>query len=84
MEVLGSPFTCFNASDYGTLLLVDPEEEFFPQEIEKLHRVTTIHILMSLSSLSSLSISLSLSRSLSLSLSLSLSSPLSVPLWLSF
>lgn len=36
IEVLGSPFTCFDASQYGTLLVIDPEEEFFPQEIEKL------------------------------------------------
>ncbi|EDV29792.1 uncharacterized protein TRIADDRAFT_19704, partial [Trichoplax adhaerens] len=38
VEVLGSPFTCFNASNYGTLLIVDSEEEFFPQEVEKLRR----------------------------------------------
>lgn len=36
VEVLGEPFTCFNASHYGTLLIVDPEEEFFDAEIEKL------------------------------------------------
>ncbi|XP_055705790.1 membrane-bound transcription factor site-1 protease isoform X2 [Phlebotomus papatasi] len=38
IEVLGTPFTCFNASNYGTLLIVDPEEEFFPEEIAKLKR----------------------------------------------
>ncbi|CAH1170188.1 unnamed protein product [Phaedon cochleariae] len=38
IEVLGSPFTCFDASQYGTLLIVDPEEEFFPEEISKLKR----------------------------------------------
>lgn len=38
IEVLGSPFTCFDASQYGTLLIVDPEEEFFPEEILKLKR----------------------------------------------
>ncbi|CAG9857116.1 unnamed protein product [Phyllotreta striolata] len=38
VEVLGSPFTCFDASQYGTLLIVDPEEEFFPEEIMKLKR----------------------------------------------
>lgn len=32
----GEPYTCFDASQYGTLLIVDPEEEFFPEEIEKL------------------------------------------------
>jgi len=36
IEVLGEPFTCFNASHYGTLLLVDPEEEYFESEISKL------------------------------------------------
>ncbi|KAF5405447.1 Membrane-bound transcription factor site-1 protease [Paragonimus heterotremus] len=36
VEILTSPFTCFDASNYGTLLLVDSEEEFFPAEIEKL------------------------------------------------
>ena len=36
VEVLGSPLTCFNASGYGALLIVDSEEEFFPEEIEKL------------------------------------------------
>lgn len=36
VEVLNEPFTCFNASNYGTLLLVDPEEEFFPEEVHKL------------------------------------------------
>lgn len=36
IEVLGSPFTCFNASNYGTLLIVDPEEEFFDEELAKL------------------------------------------------
>ncbi|XP_011291110.1 membrane-bound transcription factor site-1 protease [Musca domestica] len=36
IDVLGMPFTCFNASEYGTLLIVDPEEEFFDEEIQKL------------------------------------------------
>lgn len=35
VEVLGEPFTCFHASNYGTLLIVDPEEEFFNDEIQK-------------------------------------------------
>lgn len=30
--------TCFDASQYGTLLIVDPEEEYFPEEIAKLKR----------------------------------------------
>ena len=33
---MGQPYTCFDASQYGTLLIVDPEEEFFPEEIAKL------------------------------------------------
>jgi membrane-bound transcription factor site-1 protease len=36
VDVLGSPLTCFDASQYGTLLLVDSEEEFFPEELAKL------------------------------------------------
>ncbi|KAK7082512.1 Membrane-bound transcription factor site-1 protease [Halocaridina rubra] len=36
VEVLGSPFTCFDASKYGTLMIVDPEEEYFPEEVMKL------------------------------------------------
>ncbi|CAF4464078.1 unnamed protein product [Rotaria socialis] len=37
IEVLGKPYTCFDASLYGTLLIVDPEEEFFVEEISKLN-----------------------------------------------
>ncbi|KAJ8532873.1 hypothetical protein K7X08_015762 [Anisodus acutangulus] len=36
IETLGSPFTCFDARQYGTLLLVDLEDEYFPEEIKKL------------------------------------------------
>ncbi|CAI0390008.1 unnamed protein product [Linum tenue] len=36
VETLGSPFTCFDARHYGTLLLVDLEDEYFKEEIEKL------------------------------------------------
>lgn len=36
LEVLGSPFTCFNAENYGALMVVDSEDEFYPEEIEKL------------------------------------------------
>lgn len=36
VETLGSPLTCFDASQYGTLLLVDLEDEYFQEEIEKL------------------------------------------------
>ncbi|XP_025115476.1 membrane-bound transcription factor site-1 protease-like [Pomacea canaliculata] len=38
VEVLGSPFTCVDSSQYGTLLIVDPEEEYFPEEVTKLKR----------------------------------------------
>lgn len=36
VEVLGEPFTCFNAARYGTVLIVDPEEEYFDAEMAKL------------------------------------------------
>ena len=36
LEVLGSPLTCFDASQYGAVLMVDLEDEFFPQELEKI------------------------------------------------
>ena len=35
-KVLGQAYTCFDASQYGTLLIVDPEEEFHKEEISKL------------------------------------------------
>jgi len=38
VEVAGEPFTCIQLSRYGTLLIVDPEEEFFPEEITKVRR----------------------------------------------
>mmetsp|Transcript_28999 Transcript_28999/g.55594 ORF Transcript_28999/g.55594 Transcript_28999/m.55594 type:complete len:1292 (+) Transcript_28999:258-4133(+) len=36
VEMLGSPFTCFDAANYHALLLVDAEEEYHPEEKEKL------------------------------------------------
>lgn len=36
VEVLGRDYTCFDASRYGTLLLIDPEEEYFGEEVRKL------------------------------------------------
>ncbi|EDW76803.2 uncharacterized protein Dwil_GK20275 [Drosophila willistoni] len=36
IDVLREPYTCFNASEYGTLLIIDPEEEFFNEEISTL------------------------------------------------
>jgi len=38
VEVMGEPITCLDMSRYGTLLIVDPEEEFFLEEIIKLRR----------------------------------------------
>jgi membrane-bound transcription factor site-1 protease len=35
-EILGGDYTCFDANDYGTLLIVDPEEEYFKEEVAKL------------------------------------------------
>ena len=36
VDILASPATCFNASEYGALLVVDPEEEWHEAEVEKL------------------------------------------------
>ena len=36
LEILGSPLTCFDAEQYGTLLIVDSEEEFYAEEVAKL------------------------------------------------
>ncbi|KAL8120158.1 subtilisin-like protease SBT6.1 isoform X2 [Apium graveolens] len=36
VEILGSPLTCFDANHYGTLMMVDLEDEYFPEEIQKL------------------------------------------------
>ncbi|KAI7732669.1 hypothetical protein M8C21_024518 [Ambrosia artemisiifolia] len=36
IETLGSPLTCFDARHYGTLMLVDLEDEYFDEEIQKL------------------------------------------------
>ncbi|XRB20494.1 membrane-bound transcription factor site-1 protease [Pseudoscourfieldia marina] len=38
VEHLGSPGTCFNARSYSALILADTEEEFYPEEVEKLRR----------------------------------------------
>ncbi|CAD7696955.1 unnamed protein product [Ostreobium quekettii] len=37
LEILGSPFTCFDALQYGALLMVDLEDEYYPDEILKLN-----------------------------------------------
>uniref|UniRef100_A0A7I4FMN5 Peptidase S8/S53 domain-containing protein n=1 Tax=Physcomitrium patens TaxID=3218 RepID=A0A7I4FMN5_PHYPA len=36
VETLGSPLTCFDATQYGTLLMVDLEDEYYTEEIKKL------------------------------------------------
>ncbi|CAI9264604.1 unnamed protein product [Lactuca saligna] len=36
IETLGSPLTCFDANNYGSLLMVDLEDEYFEEEIRKL------------------------------------------------
>ncbi|XP_064544893.1 membrane-bound transcription factor site-1 protease isoform X2 [Drosophila montana] len=36
IDVLREPYTCFNPLEYGVLLIVDPEEEFFDDEISSL------------------------------------------------
>jgi len=36
VEVISTPLTCFDPQNYGTLLIVDPEDEFFPAEIKKI------------------------------------------------
>lgn len=38
VELLRSPWTCFDASEYGILLVLDPEDEFSTVEVEKLER----------------------------------------------
>lgn len=38
VEVLGVPLTCVNTSLFGTLLIVDPEEEFFAAELQRLQQ----------------------------------------------
>lgn len=35
VEVLASPWTCFDASRYGALIIVDSEDEFYPEEVAK-------------------------------------------------
>uniref|UniRef100_A0A915Q197 Peptidase S8/S53 domain-containing protein n=1 Tax=Setaria digitata TaxID=48799 RepID=A0A915Q197_9BILA len=37
IEVLGEPLTCVDLSQYSAYLLVDPEDEFFPSERQKLY-----------------------------------------------
>lgn len=41
VETLSEPLTCFNASEYGALLLIDTEDEFSSEEIEKVQADVT-------------------------------------------
>ncbi|XP_034483222.1 membrane-bound transcription factor site-1 protease [Drosophila innubila] len=43
IDVLREPYMCFNPLDYGVLLIVDPEEEFFDEEISKLGQYVYEH-----------------------------------------
>jgi membrane-bound transcription factor site-1 protease len=36
IEILTEPFTCFNSSNYGALMIIDPEDYFSNSEILKL------------------------------------------------
>lgn len=39
VEILASPYTCFDARNYGALIVADSEDEFYPEEIAKLAKV---------------------------------------------
>ena len=43
IEVLASPLTCFEASNYGAIIMVDSEDEFYPEEISKLEKDVKDH-----------------------------------------
>jgi len=36
IEILSEPFTCFDADNYGALMVIDPEDYFSSNEIQKL------------------------------------------------
>ena len=36
VEILTDPFTCFDAENYGALMIIDPEDYFSEEEIAKL------------------------------------------------
>lgn len=35
VEILADPLTCFDADNYGALLIIDPEDYFSEEEIAK-------------------------------------------------
>ena len=39
IEILSSPYTCFNASQYAVMIVADSEEEFYAEEVTKLANV---------------------------------------------
>ena len=43
LEILRGTFECFNAKDYGILIVGDPEENFGNEEILKLEKDIMIH-----------------------------------------
>eukprot|EP00249_Psilotum_nudum_P017734 c26465_g1_i3 orf=1577-4720(+) len=43
LETLGSPLTCFDARQYGSLLMVDLEDEYHKEEIEKIEHDVKYH-----------------------------------------
>lgn len=43
IEILGSPYSCFDPEKYGALLIIDPEDEFYAAEIEKLREDVVDH-----------------------------------------
>ncbi len=43
VEVLGADYTCFDASKYGVLLLVDAEDEYMAEEILKIREDVLVH-----------------------------------------
>lgn len=36
VEAPGQPLVCIDLSEYGNLLIVDPEDEYFPQEVQQI------------------------------------------------
>eukprot|EP00736_Rhodelphis_marinus_P012364 Rmarinus@m.1287 len=43
VELLGRSYLCFDGANYAVLMIVDPEEEFHPSEIAKIHDDVTQH-----------------------------------------
>ena len=42
VEILSSPLTCFDANQYGALMIVDSEEEWYPEVMHRLSRLSHI------------------------------------------